>query len=616
MKIILYLLLLSSLLWAQKSVKLQLSWKHQFQFAGYYVAKEKGFYKEAGIDLDIMEYSGDINPYDSIQQGRTDFAVGRSSLLMKVAQGERLVALGAIFQYSPMMLLVTKTEQIKNLADLKKRKIMITYDAESSADILAMIFSQGLNRKDVTIQKHSFKLQDLVEGTTDAMASYISNEPLRLKDQGINYRIFHPKDYGFEFYNDILFGSENFVTNHPKLTKAFYEASIRGWKYAFEHIEETALLIHEKYNSQKRSIKALINEGKVLKPLAYYNGEEKLGHLDKKQLEKIVDTYKVMGLITKTPDLERFIFEGNHPKVINLHLTKQEIIYLSFAMVIFVIVLFVTLLFFSIRRRWLITKDSLLHIIKEQTEKLHTQNRMILTQSRLAAIGEMLSNIAHQWRQPLTSITATTATVRLPLQLGKPVSNDFLEAKLKSIETNCLYLSETISDFTNYFRSEDHEIEPFDVQDAVKQVEDLTREMCQFNEISLVTQLQSTILTNNKKLLVQAFINLVNNAKDAFEDHQVDPHQRFLFITMERSDNDVTIIFKDSAGGIDDSILISVFEPYSTTKHASQGTGLGLYMSYEIVTKQFLGSIRVDNLSYKYEGKPLRGAAFIITLPL
>lgn len=616
MKALFIFLILSLSLMAHKDVRLQLGWKHQFQFAGYYMAKEKGFYKKAGIDVTILENSGSIIPSQSVSEGNVEYAVGRSSILIKQSLGERFTALGAIFQYSPMMLLVTDVDQIKTLEDLSGKRIMITNDAESSVDILAMLFSKNLDKDDVIFQQHSFNLQDLIDGKTDAMASYITNEPIRLKARGIPYRIFHPREYGFEFYSDILFASEAFVEQYPEATADFYKATIKGWKYAFDHIEETARVIHKKYNSQHRSLEMLIEEGRALKPLAYAYGKEKLGYIDRYRIQNSIEAYKVMGLIQKEPDMDHFIYEGNHPKMIDINLTRLEIAYLLGAALLSIILLFVIVLFFSIRKKWLITKTSLLEVIDEQTEKLETQNRLLLTQSRLAAVGETLSNIAHQWRQPLAGITATTMMVRVSMQLDKPISHDELDEKLTSIEADCQYLSDTISDFMTYFSSNEYHSEPFDVKEALEKVESLTSDMCRYNRITFKSNLESVTLINNKNLLVQALINVINNAKDAFEHNEIDPDKRLLLMQMQQTNGHIIIVLKDSAGGIQEEILDKVFEPYFTTKHQSKGTGLGLFMTYEIITQQFLGSIRVDNVTYTYEDESYKGAAFTITLPI
>ncbi|MGB7402644.1 MAG: ABC transporter substrate-binding protein [Arcobacter sp.] len=334
-----------------KKVILQLNWLNQFQFAGYYVAKEKGFYKDVGLDVDIKEYTFNTDLIDLIKTGKSDFAIGRSSLLIEKARGEDVVALGAIFQESPLMLLVRKDSHIVSVSDLKGKKIMITPDAAFSASLLAMLSANGLNKNDFITQSHSFKLDDLIAGNTDAMASYLSNEPIILDDKAIKYKIFKPKDYGFNFYSDILFTSNKFIKNNPKLTKDFYEATLKGWKYAFEHKAETAEIIYKKYNTQNKSYIHLIKEGEILEKLAYLDNPE-IGALNKKKLQNIFNVFKLFGLVKNDINMNDFIYDGNSHKTMSLEISpiKQKLI---FIILFLFITIFLTVLFILKKNRYL-----------------------------------------------------------------------------------------------------------------------------------------------------------------------------------------------------------------------------------------------------------------------
>ena len=326
MKIILLMtFFLTMFLYAQndKKVTLQLNWLNQFQFAGYYIAKEKGFYKDVNLDVQIKEYTFNTNIVKEIETQNVDFAIESSSLLIEKINGKDIVAIDAIYQESPLILLVRKDSNINSVKDLKNKKIMITPNAKYSASILAMLSANKLTINDFTITKHSFDINDLIEGNTDAMASYISNEPIALKEKGIEYTIFNPKDFGFDFYSDILFSSSNFIKNNPKLTKNFYEASLKGWKYAFENLAETAEIIYSKYNTQNKTYIHLVKEGEALKKLAY-SGDNELGELNENKLRNIANVFKLFGLVNKDLNLKEFIYKGNQSKTINFEISKQE----------------------------------------------------------------------------------------------------------------------------------------------------------------------------------------------------------------------------------------------------------------------------------------------------
>ena len=304
---ILFIFLLSSSLFAGKSeISLQLQWKHQFQFAGFYVAKEKGYYDDVGLKVNIKEFESSTKTVDEVISKKATYAVGRSSLIIESARGKQIVALGSIYQRSPTVL-ITTNPSIKNIHDLKNKKVMITPDAIASASIIGMLASNGIGENDITIQKHSFNYNDLINGTTDAMACYISNEPYYLEKIGVKYNSFYPSDYGFDFYSDIVFTSKNEVKNNPKRVDGFRKASKKGWLWAFNNIEETAKLIYEKYNTQNKTLDSLIYEGYKLKKLALVDGIP-FGSISKKKLESIAKVFQLKGMINGSFNINDFLY--------------------------------------------------------------------------------------------------------------------------------------------------------------------------------------------------------------------------------------------------------------------------------------------------------------------
>lgn len=306
-------------------VSLQLSWFDQFQFAGYYIAKEKGYYKNLGLDVEIKPFNFGIHAPNEVDEGRADFGIGRETLILDRAEGKKIVALYALFQSTPLIL-ITTNKNINKIEDFVNKKIMTTDDDSSEVSIKAMISSKKVKMSQLHFLKHTHNINDLINKKTDIISAYISKSPFELNERGIQYKIFDPKDYGFDMYSDFLFTSENMINNHFATVIAFKKASLEGWKYAYSHIEETATLISHKYNSQHLTKKALIFEGEELKKLSYH-GVEKLGKIKEDKVQRIYDLYNVMGLIPNKIDTKKFVYYTQDSK--KIFLTKEESAYLK-----------------------------------------------------------------------------------------------------------------------------------------------------------------------------------------------------------------------------------------------------------------------------------------------
>ncbi len=293
---------------AADKVTLQLIWKNQFQFAGYYVAKELGFYDEAGLDVTIKEYEFGTDVTEDVISRKAHFGVGQSSLILERMEGKPVYLLSAIFQHSPFMLLSQKRGDLKEVSDLKGKRIMVTDDVVGMASLTAMLTGNGIKPGDYISQKHTFRVDDLISGDTDAIAAYISNEPFHMQKRGVDYTIFAPKDHGFDFYSDILFTSQKLYKDNPQLVERFHQASLRGWAYAFAHIDEAVEIILKKYNTQNRDKEALRFEADTLKTLAY-DGDTSLGRIARWRVEQIAQVYRLLGFTTKSLNMDDLFYE-------------------------------------------------------------------------------------------------------------------------------------------------------------------------------------------------------------------------------------------------------------------------------------------------------------------
>ena len=816
-------------------------WVDQFEFAGFYMAKEKGFYEKIGLDVEIKKYNLSTNVLNEVLEKKADFGVNSSSLIIKKSLGKDIVILGSIFQSSPLIILALKDSRIKNIHDIKNKKLMMTSEQYEAAPLQSMLISENISLKSINLIDHSFNVDDLINKKTDFMMAYTTNEPYLLKEKGYESQIFHPKDYGFNFYEEILFTSKEFANNNPKLVKDFYDASISGWYYAFENIDETAQLIYEKYNPQNKSLASLIDEAKEMKKLVY-DKENKIGTITKERINLIINTYKVLGLMKNSIDIDDLIYTkhlnnsftlskeesdylknkkeikfcldpdwmpfekiednkhigisadyvdiiesklnvpitlvqtkswseslskakervcdiiplivktDNRDKYLNFtspyiklllvmaggiedsfiedinqyknkkigiskdyafgeilkakypHLNfvevenmkdgfeqiqkgqisgfienlttigfaiqknyigqikiiaklnetleagissrndepilnsifqkaldsidseKREEIYNKWVYInyqketnydslnklLFIIIGFI-LIFILFYRQYLLKKmnEELNEKIKIEMKKNEEKTRISIQQSRMASMGEMLENIAHQWRQPLSTISVAASGIEIKKELNI-LNDEELSDSLRHIKNATQYLSNTIDDFRNFF-VKDKIPSNINIRNTLNKTIDLISSTLAKEEITLIRNIQNINFTSYENELIQVLMNIFINAKDALANRK---SEKLIIVVIKQIEDNLVIKIKDNAGGVDSSIIDKIFEPYFTTKHQFNGTGIGLYMSKLIVEKHLIGEISVKNIDFIFNSKTYRGALFELVLPL
>lgn len=307
-------------------ITIRLIWKYQFQFSGYIMAKEKGFYRDAGLDVDIIEADYDIASLVEMKAGRLDFSVQASDIFLEnLNNDENFIFLFALTQSSPHMLVSLRENGINKIEDLKGKKYLIyNNDYPSDPSITGMLKSKGIDENKFQLVKaSSLGIEDLVNGRVDILRGYSTITPFHLKKMGYTPIVFHPKDYGYDFYSDILYTTKKYIEKNPETTKKFYEASLKGYEYAFSHIDETIDIIKSKYDTQKLDRDILEFEAKEYKKLAFVPGVP-LGDINPIKLEKIVNTYKLLGLTkTNKTNFEDFIYNPSKKKSL-LSLTHNE----------------------------------------------------------------------------------------------------------------------------------------------------------------------------------------------------------------------------------------------------------------------------------------------------
>ncbi len=257
--------------------------------------------------------------------------------------------------------------------------------------------------------------------------------------------------------------------------------------------------------------------------------------------------------------------------------------------------------------------DSLQQTVDEEVSKNYEKNKMLFQQSKMAAMGEMIGNIAHQWRQPLSVITTAATGMKLKKEIGILNDQEYVES-MDMIVNSANYLSNTIEDFRNFFSpSKNKNI--FKSEELVEKVFNLIHSEFNSKNIVVITNIYDFEVYTYENELLQVMINLLNNARDELVNVE-DYDSRFIFMDFYEKDENAVIKIKDSAGGIPSDIIDRIFEPYFTTKHQSQGTGIGLFMSEEIISKHMNGDIEVANETFNYKDKTYTGAAFTLSIPM
>ncbi|MDY0051940.1 MAG: PAS domain S-box protein [Aliarcobacter sp.] len=231
-------------------------------------------------------------------------------------------------------------------------------------------------------------------------------------------------------------------------------------------------------------------------------------------------------------------------------------------------------------------------------------------QSKLAAMGEMIGNIAHQWRQPLSIISTISTGILLQKELGV-LTDELFISDMKNINESAQYLSKTIDDFRNFIKN-DESIELTSIKDALDYTIHLAEASLNNNYINLVVNYDGDIkIPAVKNELVQSFLNIINNAKDALVSNNKEEN-RYIFITTKKIKNILELSINDSGGGIAEKNIERIFEPYFTTKYKSTGTGIGLSMVHKILRNKYHAEIIVFNDNFIYNDISYYGACFRI----
>jgi len=595
-------------------VVLQLKWYHQFQFAGYYAAIEKGYYQAAGLEVRFADYKMEMDLVKPVLTGEANFSLAGSEVVLQRLLQRPVVVLAALFQHSPIIVMTLRDSGLRTPQDLIGKRLMWSNTAEIA--IPTMFRLEGIPIDRIQLQTSSWNIDDLINGNTDALSGYVTNQPFLFQQRNIPLTIIYPHHYGADFYGDCLITSEAEIEKHPERVARFRTASLKGWEYAMKHPEEIITVILEKYGSQ-RTREHLRFEAEAMKALILPDLVE-IGHMNPGRWQTIAQQYARFDALPADYSLNGFLYDPNRPAgMIMSPMVSRMLIMLG----LFILMMVTMLLIFNRSLRKMVgqrTTELTLtnrNLVREIEERRRTEEQLRMAKEEAEAANhaksEFLARMSHELRTPLNAVIGFAEV--LTHQFWGPL-NEKQQEFVKDIHESGSHLLSLINEVLDLAKIEAGKIilEPtsFDLGEALESSLAFIQPQAEKKGVTTQTRipepLRTVSLTADKRRFQQILFNLLSNAV------KFTPAQGRVILGVEAGESEHRIFVEDTGVGIEKGDQARIFESFYQVKHPEltkiEGTGLGLAVVRQLVELHG-GRLWVESAG---SGK---GSTFYFTLP-
>lgn len=570
-------------------IKLQLKWWHQFQFAGYYAASIKGFYKAESLDVLIKPGKELLSPVAEVLNGNADYAVTGSELLLNFSEGAPVKVLGAIFQHSPYVIISQFEKHIIAAADLKGKTIMCAQN-QGIIELKALALKNSIPLDSINFKEHSWNNIDITNGKADAMTGYSSVEVFQLREQQVSVNVVKPSNYGIDFYGDVVFCSEKTLDKNRAVTDRFMKATFAGWEYAMQNPNELADYILTLPGVKERGVtkNALLFEAGEMKQLLL-PGVVEMGHMTAGRWQNILDNYKSLDMVSKDQTLEGFIY--NQQKASEENLLESALIVMG---IIFIIIgmLFAYSISLkrAVRKR---TKELEVEIIQRKKQEAGLEKisyELQVTNNELEQFAYLTS---HNLRAPVTNLRS----------LIKLFDKENLHEKNKlffdKIEFSVNNFNEMLSDLNVILSARKEEVASYKTLNFGEELQHVMNSISQTaadDDLNVLHDFsKSPQVYCQQDVLRSVLLNLVTNAIK----YKKMGNKPELFLQSDLSGDYIILKATDKGIGINlNKYGNRLFNPYQRLHPHIEGKGLGLYL-IKIQVEKMGGKINVESVEKK-----------------